>query len=578
MWFSFVAAFLVASVHAEVPEPPPDAGSVVEEVGIEGEITDAIVDADVFGPPVERSVALDFPAIADGSEDFSKVLESALAPLLNDPGFERWFEGVIRVERGDEVVFAVERGADVGGEAFGQDSIFWLGSISKTFCSTAVLQLVEEGKVGLDDPIGAHLPGWEPTDATIDGESCTVARLLAHECGFPREPPSQTMSELKDPLRNEATRAPYLEEARNLELLFTPGSESLYSNIGYNLAGLLVMAKDTGSYDEILQRKMFAPLGLERTGTEPSRVPDFFERIAPMSLNLGSTSLSTTTWLGLPEDAPSRVGAAGHAFSTPAELTRFFEALFQAELLKSETLEEMVRPRETDDGYGLGIALRDRDGTPEYWHNGALAPHGFNTHISTFPKWNTTVTVLVARDLMVTPASGVGQRVIDALLGKDYRSPFPTGFGRLAMANMMVIVFVLVPAWMGLALVLACFRPMRKPRISWAIGVAGNACGLILIRGILGMHKDGIDHWLWPISVSCVAAAILWYRLGKAHEQPLLYENPARWKRAFAWVSLVFSTLMMPAIGWVLGIYGPHFTVLVAFALWCAVKRSSSAG
>jgi D-alanyl-D-alanine carboxypeptidase len=547
---------------------------VVEASGEEGA---PVEEADVFGPPPVYPAALDFSAIADASEDFGVALQRAWAPLLEDPGFERWFEGVIRVERGDEVLFSIERGVDVGGAPLDQDSIFWVGSISKTFCSTAVLQLVEEGKLGLDDPIGTHLPGWEPTDATIDGEACTVARLLSHECGFPRDAPTSRMVTLQDPLRNEAARAPYLEEARKLSLSFTPGSDNAYSNIGYNLAGLLVMAKDTGSYDEILQRRLFAPLGLERTGTEPARVSDFFERVAPMTLNLGRTSLSATTWLGLPEDAPSRMGAAGHAFSTPAELTRFFEALFQAELLESETLEEMVRPRETDKGYGLGIALRDRDGTAEYWHNGALSPHGFSAHVSTFPTWNTTVTVLVARGLMVTPATGVAQRLIDALLAKEYRSPFPAGVGDLLIANLIGIVFVLAPLWMWVALGLAAFRPVRKPRVAWALGVCNNACGLILIRGILGKFGDGIDVWFWPISVCCVAAGIIWYRLKNDHTQPLLAEHSARWRRAFAWMGLLLTGVFVLVYGWVLVGTLPHFTALLGFAIWRAIKRPAPA-
>ena len=69
-------------------------------------------------------------ALADGAVDFS---------LLNaDPGFETWFDGVIRVERGGEVLFSVARGEDAR-EALDQDSIFWLGSISKTICSAALL-------------------------------------------------------------------------------------------------------------------------------------------------------------------------------------------------------------------------------------------------------------------------------------------------------------------------------------------------------------------------------------------------------------------------------------------------------
>ena len=78
------------------------------------------------------------------------------------------------------------------------------------------------------------------------------------------------MLALQDPLRRDEHRAPYLEAARTLELEFTPGSESQYSNLGYQLAGLLVMSKGEGSYDEILQRRLFAPLGLRDTA-EPSR-------------------------------------------------------------------------------------------------------------------------------------------------------------------------------------------------------------------------------------------------------------------------------------------------------------------
>ena len=116
------------------------------------------------------------------------------------------------------------------GEALDQDSIFWLGSISKTICSAAVLHMVDEGLLGLDDPIGMHLPGWVPTDASVDGEVCTVARLLSHECGFPRSRRQPRCSRSK--LRRDEHRAPYLEAARTLELEFTPGSESQYSNSG----------------------------------------------------------------------------------------------------------------------------------------------------------------------------------------------------------------------------------------------------------------------------------------------------------------------------------------------------------
>ena len=520
------------------------------------------------GEATPEAAALPQP-LAEGSVDFS--------PLTADPGFETWFDGVIRVERGGEVLFSAARGADASGEALDQDSIFWLGSISKTICSAAVLHMVDEGLLGLDDPIGMHLPGWVPTDASVDGEVCTVARLLSHECGFPREPTTAEMLALQDPLRRDEHRAPYLEAARTLELEFTPGSESQYSNLGYQLAGLLVMSKGEGSYDEILQRRLFAPLGLRDTGTEPSRVQDFDARIAPMSLTVGSQSWSTTTWLGLPADAPSRRGAAGNAFSTATELTRFFRALASGQVLTPETFSEMTRSRDADPGYGLGIVLRDRDGSPEYWHNGALAPHGFNTHISTFPTWDTTVTVLVARDVMVTNATRVGQRLIDALMGKDYRTPFADEAMDWVMANLVGIIFLWIPAWMIVSLLLACGRRIRKPRLPWALGVVGSACAFILLRGVLGMHGDGIDQWVLPGVVGGAALTIVWVRLGRDTTQPLLGERDTLWRKFRVWGGLVCSVTIPPLIGLIVDPYLIHFCVMVAAAVWIATRQPRAA-
>ena len=296
-----------------------------------------------------------------------------------------------------------------------------------------------------------------------------------------------------------------------------------------------------------------------------------------MVVNVGGASLSTTRWLGLPEDAPSRVGAAGNGFSTPRELTRFFEALSQGEILKPETFAEMTRSRETSEDYGLGIVNRDRDGSPEYWHNGALEPHGYNAHISTFPTWDTTVTVLVARGTMVTSATGIAQRLIDAILGKEYRSPFADGVMDWLMANMSAVAFILIPAWMLIRLVLASFREIRTPRVSWAVGVMNNACVLIFLRGLLGVHGDGVDLWVWPAGVGGVVTAMIWWRLRNEHEQPLIAVRASTWRRVLGWMSLLFGVLIMPVVGWLAGAYGLHFAIMVALAIGCAVRRGTPA-
>lgn len=529
------------------------------------------------GPPMSDGLEADGNGAEHANSSRPVPLNSDqldVGELTNDPGLARWFNGAIRIERNDRVLFSLESGTDASGAPLSQDSIFWLGSISKTFCSTAVLHLVDEGAIALDDPIGAHLPGWEPTDASIDGEVCTVERLLAHECGFPREPPIAEMGDLRDPLRNEETRTRFLEAARRVPLEFQPGADQMYSNLGYELAGLLVVAKGTGSYDDILQRRLFEPLGLERTGTEPGRVSEFFDRVAPMAVTLGSASVSSTQWLGLPADAPSRVGAAGNGFSTPRELTRFFEALANGTILKPETVAAMVRPRAINESYGLGIVLRDRDGSPEYGHNGALEPHGFNAHISTFPTWDTTVAVFVARGVTALDATSIAQRLIDAIMGKAYRSPFPEGVSDWLMANMVAAVFIAMPAWVLIGLLAMAVRPIRKPRLAWALRATNNAGALILIRGILGMHGDGFDRLIWPAVVAVPVSAMVWWRLQHDSAQPVVADYPSTARRIVGWVGLIFAVLIMPVIGWLVGVYAVHFVLLTAFAIGCAVKRA----
>ncbi|MEC7122557.1 MAG: serine hydrolase, partial [Pseudomonadota bacterium] len=271
------------------------------------------------------------------------------------------------------------------------------------------------------------------------------------------------------------------------------------------------------------------------------------------------------------------VGAAGNGFSTPRELTRFFEALANGAILKPETFATMVRPRAINDSYGLGIVLRDRDGSPEYGHNGALEPHGFNAHISTFPSWDTTVAVFVARGVTVLDATSIAQRLIDAIMGKAYRSPFPEGVSDWLMANAVAGVFIVMPAWVLIGLAAMAIRPIRKPRLAWALRATNNAGALILIRGILGMHGDGFDRLVWPAVVAVPVCAMVWWRMQHDAAQPVVADHPSTARRIVGWMGLLFAVLIMPVIGWLVGVYAVHFVLMTALAIGCALRRGPAA-
>jgi len=133
---------------------------------------------------------------------------------------------------------------------------FDLASISKQFLATAVMMLVDEGRLGLDDKIATYLgndgpPGW--TDVTI-------RQVLSHTAGFEALPDDAFFNGIDAP--GATTEAAMLASFRSDPLLFPPGTSWSYSNVGYDLLGILV-SRVTGSYfGDFIQQRIFTPLGM----------------------------------------------------------------------------------------------------------------------------------------------------------------------------------------------------------------------------------------------------------------------------------------------------------------------------
>ncbi len=133
---------------------------------------------------------------------------------------------------------------------------FELASISKQFLATAVLMLVDQGRLGLDDKIATYLgndgpPGW--TDVTI-------RQVLSHTAGFESLPDDAFFNGIDKP--GATSEASMLASFRSDPLLFPPGTRWSYSNVGYDLLGILV-SRVTGSYfGDFIQKRIFTPLGM----------------------------------------------------------------------------------------------------------------------------------------------------------------------------------------------------------------------------------------------------------------------------------------------------------------------------
>jgi D-alanyl-D-alanine carboxypeptidase len=231
---------------------------------------------------------------------------------------------------------------------------FRAGSITKTFVATVALQLVDEGRLGLDDTVEAWLPGVVP-----HGDGITVRQLLNHTSGlynYVRTLPMPPGPEFLDNRWRTWTADELIARAVANPPTFEPGSNYAYSNTGYLLIGQIIEKVTGRSYGEEIDRRIIQPLGLDGTavpGTSTQIAGPHPHGYVP-TLQDGEMSLVDFT-----EMNPSLLGAGGEMISTTGDLNRFFAALLGGRLLPGHLLDEMKTPGDPDETYGLGLRWRD---------------------------------------------------------------------------------------------------------------------------------------------------------------------------------------------------------------------------
>jgi len=237
------------------------------------------------------------------------------------------------------------------GEPLTPQHRFRIGSVSKTFIATVVLQLVDEGALALDGEAGPVAPG------------ISVRQLLNHTSGLPNPDVLQDMDTLFEPYRRDPTHrwemSPHelLESALEQPRLFPPGDGWSYAGTNYLALGLLVEETTGTRIQEQLRTRVIEPLGLENTD-----LPD--EITATKGLARGYLPADNPV---LPGPEPVDVTeldlpfnwAGGGVVSTPGDVARFLEALLGGDVLPAGLRAEMLRTVPSDwpetDEYGLGI-------------------------------------------------------------------------------------------------------------------------------------------------------------------------------------------------------------------------------
>jgi CubicO group peptidase (beta-lactamase class C family) len=258
-------------------------------------------------------------------------------------------------------------------------TIFQSGSVGKQFTATAVMMLVEAGKIGLDDPLTHYFPqgpAW--------WQRVTVRELLSHTAGFTDYPKDFNY-------RKDYTEDQLLTIVEAIPPAYPPGTSWMYSNMGFLTLGILIHRVTGEFYGDYLQEKIFKPLDMSSTRiiNEADIIPN---RSAGYRLVEGK--LKNQEWV-----APAlNTTADGSLYFSILDLAKWDAALYADTLLKRSSLQQMWTIAPLLDGkpntghYGFGWFVWEKDGHRLVEHEGQW--QGFETQISRYIDDALTVVVL----------------------------------------------------------------------------------------------------------------------------------------------------------------------------------------
>jgi CubicO group peptidase (beta-lactamase class C family) len=280
------------------------------------------------------------------------------------------------------------------------ETIFQSGSVGKQFTATAVMMLVEEGKISLDDSINKYF-----TDAPESWKEITVRHLLTHTAGttdYPRD----------FDFRRDYTEDELLKRAASIPLAFQPGEKWSYSNLGYVMLGILV-GKVTGKfYGDFIRDRIFRPLGMN-TARIISEADIVQNRAA--GYRLANGDLKNQQWVS---PALNTTGD-GSLYLTALDMVKWDAALYGEKILKKSSLVKMWTGVKLNNGkthpYGFGWSLGEMRGRHIIEHGGAW--QGFKSYIARYI--DDKLTIVVFANLAQADTQKIIRGVAAIYLGED---------------------------------------------------------------------------------------------------------------------------------------------------------------
>ncbi len=329
----------------------------------------------------------------------------------------------VGIVRGEELAWAQGFGyADIASRRpIDQDTMFRVGSITKTFTATAVMQLRDEGKLSLDDPVVRHVPEFGGVVCEHGAiEDVTLRRLLTHHSGLVGEPPLPHWETLEFP-----SMAQVLENLPRTRVVIEQDSAFKYSSLAFTLLGEVVERVSGQPYVDYIDRNLLAPLGMAASGFD---LEGRKERVA--------VGYDAAPYDDVPAPAPhasiNGMTAAGQLYSSVGELARWIAFQFRTDggeregqqVLRGRSLAEMHRPYYLELGWEQGYCLcwwATRRGDNIYHgHGGGI--HGFISQVY-FHKPTKTGAIVLTNSGGHAMSAPIALEVTEAVVSAERARP-----------------------------------------------------------------------------------------------------------------------------------------------------------
>jgi D-alanyl-D-alanine carboxypeptidase len=238
---------------------------------------------------------------------------------------------------------------------------YGIGSVSKQFMSMAILLLVQDGKLKLDDPVAKYLPGL------TRAKDVTLRQLLSHTSGYQDYYPLDYVAPF---MTEPVTPDQILDRFARIPLNFEPGTQWQYSNTNFVIAGR-ILEKVTGApLMSFMEKRIFRPLGMQSP-------IDLAARPMTDSDAKGYTRFGQGPVRPVPPEARAWLSAAGQLAMTAHDLALWDLALLEGKLVRPALMDEMIKAPRLKNGaptnYGLGVGIANDRGHPRLQHGGAVS-------------------------------------------------------------------------------------------------------------------------------------------------------------------------------------------------------------